>query len=441
MMDVVLPQLGESVTEGTLNKWLKQPGDVVHKYDPLVEVITDKVTAEVPADYDGTLTEILVAEGETVAVGTVICRISAVGESDRTDGALDPIQMAKVPTREARPDGEMPSTAALNDGERPAAQPAPMGGSAEDVAQQTDMKRRYSPAVLRLAEEHGLDLARVRGSGTGGRITRRDVLAFVQAQSQTPSPVEPLAPLPASPAGNAATVGAAAEDNIVDAGTIRKTIAKKMLESKQTAPHAWTMVEADVTSLVDFRQRKKAEFKRNEGIDLTYLPFFIKAVAEALKQFPLLNASWVENQIHMHRSINISIAVATDEALSVPVIHHADRLSLGGLAHAVNDLAARARSGRLQMADIEGGTFTVNNTGAFGSVLSQPIINMPQAAILSVESIVKRPVVVNDAIAIRSMVNLCLSLDHRLLDGWVSGQFLQAVKSRLEGFGEDTVLY
>jgi 2-oxoisovalerate dehydrogenase E2 component (dihydrolipoyl transacylase) len=228
---------------------------------------------------------------------------------------------------------------------------------------------------------------------------------------------------------------------VLEPSPIRKTIARRMVESKHNAPHAWTMVEADVSELVAFRQRVKADFKRKEGVDLTYLPFFIKAVVEALKQYPMLNASWVDDKIHVHKRINISIAVATDDALVVPVIHNADRLSIAGLAHAVNELAAKARSGRLSLQDVQGGTFTVNNTGAFGSILSQPIINAPQAAILSVESIVKRAVVVNDAIAVRSMVNLCLSLDHRLLDGWVAGQFLKAVKERLQSFGNDTVLF
>ncbi len=434
MPDVKMPQLGESVTEGTIGKWLKNVGDKVSKYEPLVEVMTDKVNAEVPSDFEGTLTEILVQEGQTVKVGTVLCRIAEAGEQ----GDAQPADDAAPVTHHT----ETSSTSALR---------AATGRS------------RFSPAVLRLAEEHNIDLSTISGTGEGGRITRKDVLAAIEAgRNATPSPTQADSALisEAVPAESDVTVASAVsrdeaarpsvhteagrpgEDvEVLEPSPIRKTIARRMVESKHNAPHAWTMVEADVSELVAFRQRVKADFKRKEGVDLTYLPFFIKAVVDALKQYPMLNASWVDDKIHLHKRINISIAVATDDALVVPVIHNADRLSIAGLAHAVNELAAKARSGRLALQDVQGGTFTVNNTGAFGSILSQPIINAPQAAILSVESIVKRPVVVNDAIAVRSMVNLCLSLDHRLLDGWVAGQFLKAVKERLQSFGNDTVLF
>lgn len=426
MADVKMPQLGESVTEGTIGKWLKQVGDSVAKYEALAEVITDKVNAEIPSDFDGVLSEIIVQEGETVAVGTIICRVAAAGEAGGAAAAS-----AKAPAS-APASTAAPATGAVSG--RPAAQ----GG-------------RFSPAVLRLADEHQVDLGQVTGTGEGGRITRKDVLAYVNsgaaaapaapaAPVSAPAPAAVPAPRAAAPSGVSA--GTLADgDQIINPSPVRKTIARRMVESKHNAPHAWTMVEADVTNLAAFRQSVKSGFKRNEGIDLTYLPFFIKAVAEALKQFPMLNSAWIDDQIHVRKNINLSIAVATDDALVVPVIKNADRLSIAGIAHAVNELAAKARSGKLSVDDMQGGSFTVNNTGAFGSILSQPIINMPQAAILSVESIVKRPVVVNDAIAIRHMVNLCLSLDHRVLDGWVSGQFLRAVKERLQSFGTDTVLY
>ncbi|KPV43509.1 dihydrolipoamide acetyltransferase family protein [Alicyclobacillus ferrooxydans] len=451
MPDIKMPQLGESVTEGTIGKWLKAVGDPVSKYEPIAEVITDKVTAEVPSDFDGIMAELLIAEGDTVKVGTVICRIetevdasgnhaaeadqvtpghpkeASSDEATRSNGSLVKQRMAEVPT---------------DTGERPIG--------------------RFSPAVLRIAEEKGIDLSRVTGTGEGGRITRKDVLAYAEASagaaasaasqgvdstalSATEVRSDAAISIPATevPSSGAGTRTAPHDDEEwVTPSPIRKTIAKRMVESKHNAPHAWTMVEADVTSLSHFRTRMKADFKRREGIDLTYLPFFIKAVVEAVKRYPIMNASWIDDKIVMHKRINISIAVATDDALVVPVIHDADRLSIAGLAHKVNELAAKARSGRLTMADIEGGTFTVNNTGAFGSVLSQPILNSPQAGILSVESIVKRPVVVEgDAIAVRSMVNLCLSLDHRVLDGWVAGQFLRAVRERLSAFDDNTVLY
>lgn len=450
MADVKLPQLGESVTEGTLGKWLKNVGDPVAKYEPLVEITTDKVNAEVPSDFEGVLQDILVQEGETVKVGTVICRVL----EDSVPASVAPVASVVAASPAA-------AAAAATAANVPSANASLTGG-------------RFSPAVLRLADEHQVDLKHVVGTGEGGRITRKDVLAFVESgsvqatasaaagvqQSMTnPANVDSQSSRSMQPSGSAepemrvpattgtssraADAGAVSTDDmtVIEPTAIRKTIARRMVESKHNAPHAWTMVEADVSQLVAFRTAAKKDFKRKEGLDLTFMPFFIKAVVEGLKQYPMLNSSWVNDQILMKHRINISIAVATDDALTVPVIHDADRLSIAGLAHATNELAARARAGRLTMADMQGGTFTVNNTGAFGSILSQPIINSPQAAILSFESIVKRPVVVNDAIAIRSMINLSLSLDHRVLDGWVAGQFLRAVKQRLESFGSDTVLY
>ncbi|MDQ0188416.1 2-oxo acid dehydrogenase subunit E2 [Alicyclobacillus cycloheptanicus] len=458
MPDVLMPQLGESVTEGTIGKWLKQVGETVAKYEPLVEVLTDKVNAEVPSDFEGVLSEIVVPEGETVKVGTVICRIASEGDghpegtTDAGRAAADSAAKAAAQASNGPASGPAPA---------PSAAPSPSAGSGAADGR-PGARGRYSPAVLALAEQHGIDLSQVPGTGEGGRITRKDVLAYVQGQT-APSDAAPAAPTgpaaaptaaaptlqappePSAPAaglggGNAAWSGTD-DEVVVEPTAIRRTIARRMVESKHNAPHAWTMVEADVTKLQQFRDAIKADFKRREGIDLTYLPFFIKAVVDGLKQFPMLNASWQDDKIHIKKRIHISIAVATDDALVVPVIHDADRLSIAGLAHAANELAAKARGGRLTLDDVQGGTFTVNNTGAFGSILSQPIINAPQAAILSFESIVKRPVVVDDAIAIRSMVNLCLSIDHRLLDGWVAGQFLKAVKARLASFGPETVLY
>ncbi|WP_018132816.1 dihydrolipoamide acetyltransferase family protein [Effusibacillus pohliae] len=468
MAEIKMPQLGESVTEGTIAKWLKQPGDRINKYDPLCEVITDKVNAEVPSDFAGVLTKILVHEGETVPVGTVIAVVEEVG--------------AEVPAEEAK---AAPAAAAVGAAaEGVAAEPAAVAdrGNAATVfaAADGEARARFSPAVMRLLQEHNLDPSQIKGTGAGGRITRKDVLAFIEqggaaqrlikteedlssvAVPTKPAtgsvPVQVAAPKTTVETGderpaNGATVAAPAAkpaerlaeegDTVIPVTPIRATIAKRMVESKHTAPHAWTMVEADVTSLVKFRESVKDEFKRKEGISLTFLPFFIKAVVESLKEFPVLNSTWAGDKIIIKKRINISIAVATDDALFVPVIKDADRMSILGLAHAIHELAAKARAGKLAPDDISGGTFTVNNTGAFGSILSQPIINSPQAAILSMESIVKRPVVLeNDAIAIRSMVNLCLSLDHRVLDGLVCGKFLTAVKQRLESFdGSKVSLY
>jgi 2-oxoisovalerate dehydrogenase E2 component (dihydrolipoyl transacylase) len=451
MADVKMPQLGESVTEGTLGKWMKQVGDSVAKYEPLVEVVTDKVTAEVPSDFDGILTEILVQEGQTVSVGTIVCRVQVAGDA--------PAPAAAPSTHETQTTATIPAKPATQSIPTSVATPALQAAIANQQGQ-VGNRGRFSPAVLKIAQENNVDLSFVSGTGEGGRITRKDVLRYIEsgatALPQTPVPVTETsvpqavtrAPVQAQPAPGSApqsSFAAPAVSNddvtIIEPTTIRKTIARRMVESKHNAPHAWTMVEADVTELVRFRTSMKSDFKRREGVDLTYLPFVIKAVAEGLKEYPMLNAAWVNDQIHVKKNVNISIAVATDDSLVVPVIRNADRLSIAGIAHAVHDLAVRARSGRLTLDDMQGGTFTVNNTGAFGSVLSQPIINAPQAAIMTIESIVKRPVVVSDAIAIRSIVNLCLSLDHRVLDGWVSGQFLKAVKDRLATFGMGTVLY
>jgi len=441
---VLMPQLGESVTEGTITRWLVKPGDVVNKYDPLAEVSTDKVNAEVPSTVSGRIAEIVVAEGETVSVGTHILSIEESGEAGvATEAVAAPSQ---------------PAAAAATPQPTPAVAP-PSATAPETVeagAGNAGQKQRYSPAVMRLAQENGIDLALVRGTGAEGRITRKDVQLFIEqggmntvaapaaqpAVAATPAPAAaPAVSVPAKEAPVTYDIPVATGDQIIPLTPVRKTIASRMVQSKHEAPHAWTMVEVDVTNLVNFRNQVKDEFKRKEGVNLTFLPFFIKAVVEALKEYPILNSTWGGDKIIVKKDINISIAVATEDALYVPVIKAADQKSVYGIAKSIEDLAHRTRTGKLTMDDMSGGTFTVNNTGSFGSVLSTPIINAPQAAILSVESIVKRPVVVNDMIAIRSMVNLCLSLDHRVLDGLVCGRFLQSVKQKLEAIGPETKIY
>lgn len=443
---VLMPQLGESVTEGTISKWLVKVGDTVKKYDPLAEVTTDKVNAEVPSTVSGTVTEIVVPEGETVAIGTLILYIEESGAAGETVAAAP----AQTP-----PAAEAVAAAATQ-------QAAPQAGAPVSRAVEPHAtKQRYSPAVMALSQEHGIDLSRVTGTGAGGRVTRKDVQAIIDAGGQkpqqeqseisragqeataAPAPQVPASSAPSAPAAPAANadIPVASGDEIIAVTPIRRTIASRMVQSKHEAPHAWTMVEVDVTNLVNFRNQAKAEFARKEGLNLTFLPFFIKAVVEALKEYPMINSTWAGDKIIVKKNINISIAVATEDALYVPVIKDADQKSILGIAKAVDDLATRTRAGKLTMDDMTGGTFTVNNTGSFGSIQSQPIINSPQAAILSVESIVKRPVVINDMIAIRSMVNLCMSLDHRVLDGLICGRFLQSVKQRVESIGPDTKLY
>lgn len=433
-----MPKLGESVTEGTIGRWLKQIGDLVELYEPIAEVITDKVNAEIPSEVAGTLTEIYVKENDTVPVGTLIALIREAGESsDRKDPPV-------TKSSEATAVSAVPDAAA----------------NVHSLDQDAEQRGRYSPAVLRLAQENNVALDTLRGTGLGGRITRKDVLLAVEkgvqgsnaelairpsehvagaARNDSKSDANEMKPhasaqsTPAQPLRASSFLGT--RDVSMPITPIRRTIATRMKQSKHEIPHAWMMVEADVTGMHQLRARHKAAFREREGIELTYFPFFLRAVAEALKAYPLVNSEWTDDAILVRGDIHLSIAVATSDALVVPVIHNADQLTVAGLAHAVSDLAARARSNRLTLDDVKGGTFTVNNTGAFGSIQSQPIINAPQAAILSVESIVQRPVIRDgDSIAIRSMVNLCMSLDHRVLDGFIVGQFMKSVKQRVEAY-------
>lgn len=427
--EIKMPQLGESVTEGTISKWLVKPGDKVNKYDPIAEVMTDKVNAEVPSSYTGTIKELVAGEDETIEVGGVICTIAVEGEETTETSTSNTAAVEKV--------------------------------SAPEPSRDDSEKKRFSPAVLRLAGENNIDLALVQGSGRGGRITRKDLQAIIESGNIPTAKVEkavsqPVAvkeaeavPTPAPAVAQKeqvttqASIPTAPGDIEIPVSGIRKAIAANMVKSKHEAPHAWTMVEVDVTNLVNYRNSVKDSFKQKEGFNITFLPFFIKAVVEALKEFPQLNSMWAGDKIIQKKDINISIAVATEDALYVPVIKHADEKTIKGIAREINDLAGKVRNKAISSSDMQGGTFTVNNTGSFGSILSTPIINHPQAAILSVESIVKRPVVMeNDAIAIRHMVNLCLSLDHRVLDGLVCGRFLARVKENLQSISkENTQIY
>ena len=481
-----MPKLGESVTGGTVARWLKREGERVEQFDALAEIVTDKVTAEIPADCTGILQSILVAENETVAVGTLLAVIAedaadvaAPAESSQdqarmAEGASAPPETALQATEQAEKADAIPDPAdgrsvraAQQTAQQAVAPDADRSGAASDAGQSIGTAiasaARHSPVVSRLAAEHGVDLARIAGTGIGGRIMRKDVLRHIEQAATEKRPLETgddrqaaekeerrptvsgasaVSELPAVSGQAPAIAEQDAREEWIPVTPLRRTIARRMVQSKRDAPHAWMMVEADVTGMHRLREREKATFKSREGVDLTYFPFFLKAVAAALRQHPLLNAVWAEDRILLKRDIHLSIAVATDETLAVPVIHHADRLSVAGLSLAVHDLARRARTGKLTVSDVEGGTFTVNNTGAFRSILSQPIINAPQAAILSVETIVKRPIVqADDSIAIRHMVNLCLSIDHRVLDGLAAGRFMQAVKERIEAIREQTSLY
>jgi 2-oxoisovalerate dehydrogenase E2 component (dihydrolipoyl transacylase) len=450
MTSITMPQLGESVAEGTIGKWLKAPGERIERDEPLVEVITDKVTAEIPSPVAGVVERIVVEEGQTVAVGR---EIAVIGDSSGA-GAAAPSASAVAsggPTMDSLSGPPTPPAP------RPA-QPVAVAPAAPAEELESGERRRATPLVRKLATEHNVDISQLHGSGAGGRVTRDDVLAYVAQRGQVTAPLPapaaapaPPAPPPAAPPAAApvaplatapVTVSASADEEYLPLTPMRRAIAEHMVRSRQTSPDAWGLVEVDVSALVRLRESLLNDWQRREGFELTFLPFFIKAVVESLREHPTMNASWGEDKIILKRRINVGIAVAVTDGLVVPVIPDADQRSIAGLAHAVRDLAVRARSNKLGLADLQGGTFTVNNTGALGSIMSQPIINQPQAGIVTMEAIVKRPVVIeNDAIAIRSIMNVCLSFDHRILDGAGALRFLQSIKRRVEAYGPTTAVY
>lgn len=445
-----MPKLGESVTEGTIGRWLKQPGDTLEQYEPMLEVTTDKVDTEVSSPINGTLLEILVPEGETVAVGTVIARLAESNGAAATDAS--PTIAADAPS-------------------------ADRGAESSTVA--TPAKATYiSPAVARLAAEHDVDLKQITGTGAGGRITKKDIESFVASRKAGVSQPAP------APAAKAASVAAAAPveqvqlqqtmeagprteeeqrapgampaasrqptptpqlpapsfaegDELLPLSPMRRAIAEHMVRSKRTAPHVTTVMEADLSRIMAHRERNKRDFER-QGVKLTFTPYFVQAVVAGLQQVPIINASFSDDGIIMHQRINIGMAVAIPDGLIVPVIKDADDKSLLGLARAVNDLAERARTRRLQPDDTQEGTFTITNHGVSGSLFAMPIIPQPQSAILGVGAIQKRPVVITenglDALAIRPMCYLSLTFDHRLIDGATADEFLMAVKRALETY-------
>ncbi len=424
-MRIELPQVGESVTEGMIGKWLVSIGDRVEKYAPLVEVVTDKVNMEFPSPASGVLTRILAQEGDTVPMGAAIAEMAADGE----ESSAQPGPAVAMPSGAPAPEGVDTLGTYIEDA-------APVGptGSAnvplrEDApaAPPGESRQRYSPAVRRLAEQHGIDLAQVAGTGMGGRVTLRDVRSVVEDGAAPPG----AAPDDARPSAESVE-----QPEHIAVTPVRRMIAANMVRSATEIPQAWSMVEADVSGLVAVREGLKAEFLEGTGAGLTFLPFFVAAAAACLREHRLLNSSWEGDQIVLHREINIGVAVATPQGLMVPVLHEADRLSVAEVATRLDALIERARAGKLELPDVQGGTFTVNNTGALGSVASRPLVNPPQAAILATEAIVKRPVVVGDAIAIRSMMNVGLTFDHRTMDGAEAGAFLQAVKARLESISD-----
>lgn len=410
---VRMPQLGEAVAEATIDRWIKQAGEVVTRFEPLLEVMTEKVNTEIPCPVDGVLVEIIAGEGATVPVGETIAMIQERVEAGATEAPPAPAVAAPPPAADPVPvaKGLFPSS------QTPSA-PDPVVLAARGPVP-------FSPAVRRLAAEYGVDLRDVRGTGNAGRVTREDVLAHAHRRRVDASAIPQVT----------------TDEQVVAPSSIRRAIAQRMVESVRNIPHAWMMVEADVTGLVRLRQAARAEFQRREGFDLTYFPFFVKAVVEGLRAEPVLNASWTDEGIVYHRAIHLGVAVAAEEGLVVPVLRAADGMSVAGIARAVRDLAARARAGDLSPEDMRGATFTVNNTGALGSVVSMPIINPPESGIITLETIAARPAVVGEGIAIRHMVNISFSFDHRIADGLAAGRFMQHVRRVMEAFAPGDPVY
>ena len=432
VFELKMPKLGESVTEGTIGKWLKQPGEKVEKYDLLVEVQTDKVNTEIPSPVAGTLKDVKVKEGDTVPIGTLLATFETAETADAPVSAA-PTPLAATPDAPPAPQ-RPPSQIGAPRPEAP--REAPPTPAAAAPSSNGDV--RATPVVRRLASEHGVDLERVQGTGLNGRVTRQDVEQYVaQRQAQ---PQQRQAPRPAAVAQPEMPL-ALAGDEAMALTPMRKAIANAMVTSKTTIPHAAAMMEIDWTNVAKFREAVRDSFKAREGYELTYLPFAIKAVTIALRRRPLVNAKWTDQGIVKVKAINLGIAISLgDEGLVVPVIKNADELSITGIARAVRDLATRARTKKLTLPDFDGGTFTVNNGGTLGTYLSYPIVNPGQAAIMTTEAIGKRVVALDDdTIGIRTMGNVVMSFDHRIMDGATAAAFLRDVKAWIQGVDPSNV--
>jgi pyruvate dehydrogenase E2 component (dihydrolipoamide acetyltransferase) len=440
--DIVMPQMGESIVEGTITKWLKKPGDKIQRDEPLFEISTDKVDAEIPAPASGVLQEIKVSEGTTVQVNTVVGTISSDG-----DGAA-PAKAAPAAEKKSAPAPAAPKAES-----RPAAKAEPAAPAAQ--VHEDDEHARSSPLVRKIAREHNVNLSQVEGTGLGGRITKQDIQAFIEGQSGASpresggagvSPVQPSeGTRPAIQVASAPTprpTPAPIPGDLVPMTNMRRIIAQRMIESRRTSAHVHCMFEVDMTRIVNLRNKLKSGFEQRNGARLTFMPFFVRAAIIGLQQFPIVNASLEGDGIRYHRHVNVGIAVALDWGLIVPVLKNADELNFLGLQRGITDLGERARGKKLKPEEVEGSTFTVTNPGQFGAVFGLPIINQPNSAIMGVGGITKMPLVVTDkdgadSIAIRSVVHLTLGYDHRVIDGAVADQFMAFVKKTLEGWSED----
>jgi 2-oxoglutarate dehydrogenase E2 component (dihydrolipoamide succinyltransferase) len=471
-VDVIMPQMGESIFEGTITKWLKKPGDRIERDEPLFEISTDKVDAEIPAPSAGVLKEIKVSEGQTVPIQTVVAVIDAVGSSaGASAGSPEP---APAPASTPAPAAQKPETPKAAAPATPAAAPtapvAPVAAapqpppppSAAPAGRGNGKEVRSSPLVRRLAKEHQVDLAGIAGSGAGGRISKKDILAALESGSARPAAPAPAAAPPLAvpsavsvgaasvPAGPGGTLVHPALENAVPRERIyfgsysaqpmtamRQRIAEHMVASKRVSPHVYSIDEADMTRIARIRERSKAAFEAKYGTKLTYMPFFVRACVEGLRAFPTVNASADGTTMVLHREINVGIAVALDWGLIVPVLKNSEEKNFLGLARGINDLAERARAKKLKPEEVQEGTFSITNPGVYGGLMGLPVINQPNVAILGIGAIQKRPMVIDDAIAVRSMVYLTLSYDHRVVDGAIAHQFVGKVKSYLETWSEE----
>ncbi|HET9308816.1 MAG TPA: 2-oxoglutarate dehydrogenase, E2 component, dihydrolipoamide succinyltransferase [Candidatus Sulfotelmatobacter sp.] len=437
--DIIMPQMGESIVEGTITKWLKKPGDKVQRDEPLFEISTDKVDAEIPAPASGVLQEIKVTEGTTVGVNTVVGTIAVDGESAGAKPAPAPAKPAAPKPEPSQSSAGVPP--AVAGAFRPRAESeAPRPAAHEEEGEEA----RSSPLVRKIAREHGVSLSQVSGTGLGGRITKQDIMQFIESQGSSqpaPTPASPAQPTAAAPAPRPAAPAPYPGD-LVPMTNMRKLIAKHMIESRRTSAHVHCMYEVDFTRIVNLRAKLKAGFEQRHGARLTFMPFFVRAAVIALQQWPILNANIEGDNIRYHRQINMGIAVALDWGLIVPVLKNAGDLNFLGLQRGITDLGERARTKKLKPEDVEGSTFTITNPGQFGAVFGLPIINQPNSAIMGVGGITKQPMVItdkdgNDSIAIRSVVHLTLGYDHRLIDGAIADQFMAQVKKNLETWTEE----
>jgi pyruvate/2-oxoglutarate dehydrogenase complex dihydrolipoamide acyltransferase (E2) component len=454
---VKMPRLGESVAEGTVGSWLKKEGDWVERDESLAEIITDKINAELPSPVAGRLTKILVKVDKTVPVGTDIALI----EENADVSSSPPAEPAPGPDAAPVENPERANVAVMEN--RRASDGSGSRTSTQATRAGVEERQRISPLARRLAREHDIDLNAIAGTGMGGRVRKEDILAYVAQQQAAPTPAEaqqitpPPSPVAEPPyitpapapieaqmiAPAAPTMVGADGIEVITPSRMRLAIAEHMVRSKRTSPHATTVVEVDMTNIAKWLEKNREDFKKREGYGISYVPFVMKAVCEGIRKFPLINSSWTEdNKIIVKKHINLGMAVATDAGLVVPTLYDADQYTLAGLAKQISTIAQRARANKLTVQDLQGSTFVVNNPGTFGTILSVPIINQPHAGILSMDAVVKRPVVIeDDAIAVRHMMYLCLSFDHRILDGAGAGGFLQAVRTKLQSYGRDIDVY